>query len=324
MWEHVKTDRSDEASRAEFSTGRVLLKLILLPGLVVLVGVLTIVWLKQPGDDVDSLIDTLGRQGEQRWLAAAGLSAVLHEPEGAAVKRDPAVARRLVEILEKELEAGGMDPDRLRLRMYLCRALGEFRIADPLPVLLEAARLERDEREVEVRRSALEGIAVLASNVDPAALRGEAQLVPVLLSAAEDEHRQLRETAAFALGVVGGDRARARLESMLADRYAEVRYNAATGLARHGNARCIAVLLEMLDPRQASRRRTKIQVNALRAIGKLAANRSVDLEEADWQELVEAVERLSRAGVSAEVGAKATEVLEQLGRRKGTPDGSRP
>ena len=316
----VETDRTRDASPAQFSTGRVLLKLILLPGLVVLLIVLTIAWLKQPGDDVDSLIDTLGREGKQRWLAAAGLSAVLHQPEGAAIRRDPAVARRLIEILLREIQAAGMDPEQLRLRMYLCRALGEFRITDPLPVLLEAARLQRDEKEVEVRLSALEAIAVLVSNVGPAKQRGDPGLVPALLSAAEDEQQQVRERAAFTLGVVGGDRAEARLELMLFDSYAEVRYNAATGLARQGNPACVAVLLKMLDPRQADPRRTMFQKNALQAAGKLsAANATAELDE-----LAEAVERLTRADVAAETRAKATQVLQQLGRRKGTPDRSRP
>jgi HEAT repeat protein len=307
------------AQPAEFSTGGMLVRLILLPGLVVLAIVLTIVWFSRPGGDVDSLIDTLAREGDHRWLAAASLSAVLHEPEGAAIRRDPAVARRLIEILQKEIKVGGLEAGQLSLRMHLCRALGEFRIADPLPVLLEAAQLQRDEREVDVRRAAIEGIAVLAFNLGAAEGRSRAQLVPVLLEAAEDRHRQIRETAAFALGVVGGDRAEVRLERMLADRYAEVRYNAATGLARQGNAECIGVLREMLDPQQADSRQTTFRENALQATAKLAAANP----RADLSELAEAVERLTRAGVEAEVRAKAAEVFEQLDRRRGTPDGSR-
>ncbi len=312
-------DHDNHASPAEFSTGGMLLKLILLPGLVVLAIVAAILWLSQPGGDVDSLIDALAREGHGRWQAALSLSAVLHDPGSAAIRRDPAVARRLSEILRKEIKTGGMDWDQVRLRMYLCRALGEFQIADPLPVLLEAAQLQRSEGDIYVRRAAIEAIAVLASNVGPPELRSDPQLIPVLLKAAEDEHRQVRETAAFTLGVVGGARAQARLELMLADRYAEVRFNAATGLARHGNPKCIGVLREMLDPRPADSRRTMIRVNALRAIGKLAAANPT----ADLGELVEAVERLTRADVATEVSVKAAEVLHQLGHRNGTPHGSR-
>jgi hypothetical protein len=44
---------------------------------------------------------------------------------------------------------------------------------------------------------------------------------------------------------------------------------------------------------------------------------------ADLKELIEAVERLTRADVAAEVSAQAVEVLQQLDRRRGTPDRSR-
>jgi hypothetical protein len=291
-----------------------LVKLILLPGSVVVAIVWAIVWFSRPSDDVHSLIDALAQEGNRRWQAALSLSAALHEPSSAAIKRDPAVARRLVEVLQKELKAGGMGWEGVRLRMYLCRALGEFQVADPPPVLLEAARLQRSEREVAVRAAALEAVAVLVSNVGPAQLRGHPELIPVLLESAAEEDRQLRERAVFALGVVGGQRAQARLELVLADPYAEVRYNAATGLARHGNARCIEVLREMLDPQQAAPGRAMVRKNALQAIGKLAMANST----ADLGKLLEAVKRLRRADVATEVKVKAAELLHRWGRRQRT------
>jgi hypothetical protein len=309
---------ADHASAAGFSTGGLLVKLILLPALAVVAIALTIVWLGRPAGDVNSLIDTLAREGRDRWSAALGLSAALHEPGGAALKRDPAVARRLSEILQKEINAGGMEWDQVRLRMYLCRALGEFQVADPLPVLVEAARLQRSGKEVEVRCSAIEALALLASHIGPAELRSDPPLVTVLLQAAEDEERRVRQRAAFALGVVGGEQAQARLQRMLADPSAEVRYNAATGLARHGNPKCIGILREMLQPQQVDARRTTVQRNALEATGRLAAaNPSAELGE-----LLEAVEQLAHAPVGAEVRVKAAEVLHVLSRRKGTAGGS--
>jgi HEAT repeat protein len=236
------TDLNGGTSPAQFSTGGMLLKLILLPGLAVLLIVLLIVWLQQPRDETDLL-----------------------------------------------------------------------------PGLLEAARSPRSADEADVRLAALEAIAVLVSRASPARLRNHPDLVPVLLEAAEDERREVRERAAFTLGVVGGDRAEACLERMLADAKTEVRYNAATGLARHGNAKCIAVLREMLDPQQADSRRAMIRVNALRAIDRLAdANPNADLGH-----LAEAVEQLTRADVATEVGVKAADVLRRLDRRRGTADRSR-
>jgi HEAT repeat protein len=244
---------------------------------------------------------------------------MLREPGDTAIKRDPEVAGRLSEILRKEIETNGMDRDQLSLRMYLCRALGEFEIADPLPVLLEAARLQPDPQEAEVRCAAIEAVAVLASHVGASELRRNPQLLPVLLQSAEDPQQRVRQRAAFALGVVGGDRAQDCLELMLADAHAEVRYNAATGLARHGNPKCVGVLREMLDPQGVDVDRTTVQKNALRATGLLAAANPT----ADLGELIQVVERLTRADVAAEVSAQAVEVLQELDRRRGTPDGSR-
>lgn len=324
MSQPVDTQHENDALPAQLSTAGMLLKLILLPGLVVLAIVLAIVLatvrLSPPGDDVDSLIDTLAQEGKGRWPAALTLGAVLNEPKGASIRRDPAVARRLAEILHGEIETGTAEPDQLNLRICLCRILGEFEIAGPLGVLLEAARLQRNDPEADVRRAALEAVAVLAGKVGPAGLRGNPQLVPVLLESAQDPRRQVRERAAFALGVVGGARAQDRLELMLADPHAEIRYNAAAGLARHGSPQCVGVLREMLDPHLADPRRTMIRVNALQAAGKLAAANPT----ADLGELAMAVERLTRADVAAEVGAKAAAVLRQLERRKGTAVGPQP
>jgi len=318
----METPQPDDAEAGQFSTPGLLLKLVLLPGAVVLAIVmliLVVAWLRMPGGNVDALLEKLSRDGPDRWPAAVNLAAVLHEPGGAALKRDPRLAKRLSEILRKEIAAGRMDPAELNLRMYLCRALGEFQIADPLPVLLEAARTERHEGEVDVRRSAIEALAVLASNTDAAELHAEPQLVPTLLTAANDRRLALRCAAAFALGVVGGNRAEVRLEEMLADEYPETRYNAATGLARHGNPECVPVLVEMLDPDRPEStrgfRRAMIRINALRAAAKLdAAN-----PEADLSELAAAVERLSRGWLDPQVRAKSTEVLGLLRRRHGGP-----
>ena len=59
-------------------------------------------------------------------------------------------------------------------------------------------------------------------------------------------------TATFALGVVGGEAACAQLRQLLQDVRPEVRYNAATGLARQGDEQCIPVLVEMLTTAEHS------------------------------------------------------------------------
>ena len=58
---------------------------------------------------------------------------------------------------------------------------------------------------------------------------------------------QLRSTIGFALGVLGGEEALIRLQAMLSDSFPNARFNAAAGLARHGDMAGKNVLLEMLD-----------------------------------------------------------------------------
>jgi hypothetical protein len=81
---------------------------------------------------------------------------------------------------------------------------------------------------------------------------------------------------------------------MLHDTYPNARYNAATGLARQGNAECIGVLREMLDPEnplavkdetnpnEQQRKRTTVLLNGIRAALFLAkANPDLDVARLD-------------------------------------------
>ena len=316
----------DDPSTASHPLGT-LGKLILLPALVVLVLVLTAVvvgWLTRSPGDVDSMVDALEKGGNRRWRAAVHLAGALAEPNGAERKRDPVLAGRLMRILQREIESGGVGDEEITLRMYLCRALGEFHLIEPLPVLVEAAITERDPREVDVRRSAIEATAVLASNVGPSRLRSHAELITALSEAADDARPPLRSAAAFTLGVMGGPEAEAKLAALLADPHPDVRYNAATGLARHGNVKAIDVLLEMLDPSETAGvdvekqepardfKRAMILVNGLRAADQLAAANP----SADWSRLERAIERLARAEVDGAVRARAGEVLDRLRTRE--------
>ena len=313
----------DDGSPEAFSTLGLCVKLILLPGSLVLVLVMIVVifgWLTLSPGDVDSLVDALGKRGNTRWRAAVELAAVLRDPGNVRLKSDPVLAGRLTDVLKREIEAGRMHNDQITLRVYLCRALGEFHIPDALPVLVEAAEAQRDEREADVRRSAIEAIAVLASNVGPARLRSQPGLMSVLLETAEDTRAPLRSAAAFTLGVVGGTEAQARLEILLTDGHPDVRYNAATGLARHGNVKGVEVLLEMLDPTERAgidvekqepardSKRAMILINALRATSQLASANPT----ADMGRLTRAIERLSQADVDKEIRLKAVQVLSEL------------
>ncbi len=315
----------------DFSPWGMLGKLVLLPGLLVLVLVILVMlvgWLTLSPGDVDTMVDALEKRGSARWRAAVNLAGALRAPGGDALKRDPALARRLIAILRRELAAGRMRKEDVTLRVYLCRALGEFCVEEPVDVLVDAATIERDPREVDVRRSAIEALAVLASNVGPKRLRSRDDLLAALEAAAHDARPALRSAAAFALGVIGGKEAEAMLTGLLGDPYPDVRYNAATGLARHGRVECVEVLREMLDPnesagldveqRESARdfKRAVILVNALRAADRLASA----TPSADLSRLERAIERLTRSDVEGPVRVRAVATLHRLRERRAKPE----
>lgn len=243
---------------------------------------------------------------------------------------------------------------RLMRRMYLCRALGSFTVSDGLSVLLKAARQQRQPEEVEVRFAALEAIATLADRCDDPAVTGP-EVLAVLLDAsrASDQaaaspppgeeraepgylpQAELRAVAAYALGVIGGPEALLRLAQMLHDPYPNARYNAATGLARHGDVRCIPILKEMLDPanevalrdesnpNDQARKRTTVLLNGIKASVQLAQVQP----QADLSELVPAIDRLQRSPLREVIYERqrvkdaAAEALRQLAERA-RPDAS--
>ena len=317
------------AASASVSTSGSLLKIVLLPTvaacLFVVLWVVFGSWGASP-DDVDSYIEQLGRGGNQRWRAAVSLAAVLQDPDNESIKSDRALAGRLARILEAEIATGSPDEGDVALRVYLCRALGEFHVADGLPVLLVAVETERDPRAIEVRRAAIEALAVLASSVpledDPA----WASLVSLLLEASRDAEPSVRSRAAFTLGVVGNREADTRLMVMLADGHADVRYNAATGLARRGNAKSVDVLLEMLDPHQvagvaaekqeAARpfKRNLILVNGLRAVEQLVAANPESVDAG----LLAAVRRLTESDMPTQIRVRATSLMTGLNSTAGS------
>lgn len=248
-------------------------QLVLIPLLIVsliVCGWLFFTWLASGSADPDKMLHEIARYSDSGWQSASNLAQMLSRPDAqyAEMRRDPAFAKKLAAILEEKSEAeftsSASDMQRLKLCFFLCRALGSLETAEALPPLLDAAERERSPQEVALRLGALEGLTVLASQLGPESIQQNERAIDVLLecSRASDDgstpadnatpdfkpRSEIRVTAAFALGVVGGQRANDRLAIMLDDPYASARYNAATGLARQGDARAVPVLLEMLDP----------------------------------------------------------------------------
>jgi hypothetical protein len=248
-------------------------QLVLIPLLIVsliVCGWLFFTWLASGSADPDKMLHEIARYSDSGWQSASNLAQMLSRPDAqyAEMRRDPSFAKKLAELLEEkskdQFTNSKGDLQRLKLCYFLCRAIGSLETEEALSPLLDAAERERSPVEIEVRLGALEGLTVLATQLGRETIQQNERALDVLLecSRASDDsaapaegqspdykpHGEIRGTAAFALGVVGGERANERLAIMLDDAYASARYNAATGLARQGDARAVPVLLEMLDP----------------------------------------------------------------------------
>ena len=308
-----------------------IVQLFVVPGVIVLVVVVIWVlfnWLAQKGNDRDAFVRALSRNNEARWQAAFNLANALRAERGStrpSLTIDPELAGQLADILRREIETGSMETNPLTLRIYLCCALGEFKVPDGLPTLIEAATTVRDDRERDVRRAALEGIARLADNVgaQDKQFSDNPELEEVLLDAAGDDDPQTRSVAAVGLGVVGTPRMLQRLRFMVEDGNPNVRYNAATRLAQRGDPAALGGLLEMLDqeetagvdieknPKMRPFKRALITINALRAAAQLAdKNRDADLGE-----LEAAVDELLAGDASGEIRVEATGLRRRLENR---------
>jgi len=304
-----------------------ILQLFIVPGVIVVVVVMIWVmfsWLAQKGNDRDAFVRALGRNNEARWQAAFNLANALRVERTSTdptLKTDAKLAQQLAAILNQEIETGNLDKNSLSLRIYLCLALGEFKVADGMAALVKAATTERDPKEADVRRAALEGLALLASNLpDTAALQRDPSLEAALHKAADEEDPRMRSLAAMALGSVGGENSAERLKTLLADFNPDVRYNAAARLAALGDAASIDVLVEMLDqsetagvdlekqPELRSYKRDLINNNALRAAKQLARKNSV----ADLSKLQTAVEQLLSGRPNSLTRVEADEALRAL------------
>jgi hypothetical protein len=318
-----------------------IVQLFVIPALIVVIMFALgagIKWLVERDNNPGSYVESLRRNTAGRWQAAHDLADLLRNPRNARLREDAGLAGQLADILNKEIDDGSLEPNPIKLRVYLCHLLGKFRVPGVLDVLVKAAKTERGQAESAVRFAAMNGLAVWLdgeSHKGGSHKGGDAEktpppvdvgrkLMPTILAASRDEQPLLRSIAAFALGAADSDEANQRLERMLLDSYPDVRYNAATMLARHGHAEAVDVLAEMLDERQVvaiekedeaeSRgyKRDLILVNALRATSDLAQKNAT----ADLTSLTKAVERLTAPELPGGIQLQAKEVLFELNKRR--------
>jgi len=248
--DHFSPD--DALPKVEPPSGRFILQLFVYPLVIVSVIVgagLLINWVTRLGGDPHDYIDALERNNDARWQAAMNLANVLRSDHNQEFKSNSKQAARLAAVLDREMTLAGKGDKAVRLRMYLGRALGEFHVADGLPVMIKAASTQRFEQELKVRWFAFAGISKLVERMssDPGFDEDE-KLLQFLLKSLEDPEASIQWRAAFALGWYDDPRATAAMvQSLTTGGHVNVRYNAATALARRGDVRCEQVLRQMLD-----------------------------------------------------------------------------
>jgi HEAT repeat protein len=211
-------------------------------------------WIAQRDMRPAELAEDIERLNHASWQKALTLANQLRDDDNHQLRQDAELCQRLADQLLSRIKEGGTDQERVWLRIYLCRALGDFELYDGLPALLVAARHQASSEDLEVRRAALQAIGILVNrNGRPA---GHDDLLPAVVEAAaatgqapEETLRydRLRSTAAFVLGLLPDDVATSQLALLLSDSSQDVRYNAAVGLARHGDQRAVPWLIQMLE-----------------------------------------------------------------------------
>jgi HEAT repeat protein len=214
------------------------------------------------------------------------------------LRHNAQLAGELAKLLDEEIAAGQTDENSVKLRCFLCSALGSFQVDEGLGVLLKAAR---DDPERDVRRDAINAIAMRAQHLadeDPPRVLEHEDLVETFVALANQQDDLIRSQTAYALGVLtlpeGADpRLTEELEKLADDLYSDARYNAALALSRKGNLRAVEAVVEMLDrdaiamsisreelPAQQTYKRNTILRNALEAVRSLQEkNPDVDLPE---------------------------------------------
>ena len=305
-----------------------LVQLFLVPGVIVAIIVcvwLAFHWLAHLGNDPQAYVRTLRRANEGRWQAALNLANDLRGPNGSGLKADVKLASELGSILDDEVGSGRTGEQSETLRLYLCRALGEFTVPEAAPALVRRVNANDDDPTTQ---AAIEAIAVLATNLQIAgrSFENRDDVVAAVLAATTSANSRVRDACGFTLGVLGGERSIDGLLRLVGDPSADVRSNAALGLARLGHPDAYDTLSEMLaledvyldektpdDKMQSERyKRALVVVNALRGITMLidATN------EGPPSGVIKKIEELQQDSV-AEVRSSAKAVIKKIDRLAG-------
>jgi len=251
---------------------------------------------------------------DRRWPAAYELSRLMADPE---VRANRALAPALVEAFERAKE------DDPRVRRYLALAIG--RLDPPLPPEAVAA-LTKALEEPEVRYTP-DFFSRLAGATDSE--EGEARIStiwalgssgdPNVVRTVEPFYKSpdagVRKMVVYALGALPGESQLPTLREALHDPEADIRWNAAVALARHGNREGVSTIEQMLDRQyleQAVKRevRPDVEVDPVAEVIISGLRAAAALKEPSLKPSVAA---LSRDDRSMKVRQAALEALKDIG-----------
>ncbi len=304
-----------------------IIQLFLIPMLIV--SMIVALWLlfgylSRQNENPADLVADIEQLNHASWQKALTLAQLLRDSQNSELRQDTELAGRLAALLEKQIEEGRHDNERNQLREYLCRSLGRFEVDTGCEALALAASHEEHADDLNTRRAALQALAELTEAVDPETIAGHPSVLDALQKGTEEysenaeekrDREILRSAATFTLGLLPKEVTNTRLAELTHDPSLDVGYNAAIGLARQGDERCIEILAEMLDPpedaledsmiepikRQTEQQRaaneaslkewkkTHLVTNALRATTKLYG----EYPQLDISKLKTAIEKLS-------------------------------
>lgn len=183
------------------------------------------------------LVDVQSGGRERRWPAAYELSRMLADPQTEA--QNPELGAAIVQAFT---DADGGDP---RLRRYLALAIG--RLSAPPTNAVDELQGALNDPDNETRISVIWALASL----------GDVRVVADIEAMYASDDAGVRKMAVYALGTLPGTGDHATLRNALDDPAADVQWNAAVALARHGRDDGVTVLRRMLDREYVSRMVTR-------------------------------------------------------------------
>ena len=233
---------------------------------------------------------------ERRWPAAYELSRLLSDPR--TEERNPLLGAAIVQAF---VDSEGDDP---RVRRYLALAIG--RLAAPPTAAVGELTAALDDPDTETRISVIWALASL----------GDESTVDDIEAMYRSDDAGVRKMAVYALGALTGSGDHATLRNALDDPAADVQWNAAVALARHGRSDGMTVIRRMLDREYVTRMVTRrasaddpldpvseVIVSGLQAAASLRAT-----------ELRQPIEALSETDVNLRVREVAMKTLDLLDR----------